>query len=70
MDELWTVEEVAGFLRVKGSIVRYWLQTSYIPFVKVGKQYRFDPKDIKACVESLKKESFTGNMSGDLKSIT
>ena len=70
MEKLWTVEEVARFLRVKSSIVKYWLQTSYIPFVKVGKQYRFDPQDVKAWVESLKKKSFTGNISGNLKSIT
>jgi len=54
-DKLWTIEEVADFLQVKPSVVKYWVQISEIPFVKLGKQYRFDQRDIKHWLEDQKK---------------
>lgn len=53
-DKLWTLEEVADFLRVKPSIVKYWVLTSKIPFVKMGKHYRFDQEDIWRWLETRK----------------
>jgi excisionase family DNA binding protein len=54
IEKLWTIEEVADFLQVKISVVRYWLHTSGMPFIKIGKHYRFDPHDIREWVESCK----------------
>ncbi len=65
-DKLWTLDEVADFLRVKTSVVKYWVQISEIPFVKLGKQYRFDQRDIKTWVEQRKEG--TPNQDG-LRSI-
>lgn len=53
-DKLWTLDEVADFLQVKPSVIKYWVQISEIPFVKLGKQYRFDQRDIKTWVEQRK----------------
>lgn len=54
IEKLWTIKEVADFLQVKVSVVKYWLHTSGMPFVKIGKHYRFDPNDIRKWVESCK----------------
>jgi len=68
VQNLWTIEELADFLKVKDSVVKYWLQTSYIPFVKVGKHYRFDPNDIRAWVELRKRGQNTSG--GQLRVLT
>ena len=62
VSELWTIQEVADFLKVKTSVVKYWLQTSYIPFVKVGKHYRFDSNDIRAWMERHKNNCPEGDL--------
>lgn len=54
IEKLWTINEVAGFLQVKTSVVKYWLCTSGMPFVKIGKHYRFDPNDIREWMEKHK----------------
>ena len=54
VSELWTIEDVADFLKVKTSVVKYWLHTSGIPFLKIGKHYRFDPNDIREWMERHK----------------
>ena len=53
-EQLWTIEDVAEFCRVKVSVVRYWVQQREIPFIKLGKFYRFDPKEVKEWVEEKK----------------
>lgn len=46
-EKLWTCEDLARYCQVKISVVRYWLRNTDIPFIKLGRNYRFDPKDIK-----------------------
>ena len=45
-DRLWTIDDVAEFCQVKSAIVKRWLYTSDIPYIKLGRCHRFDPKDI------------------------
>lgn len=53
-EKLWTIKEVAEFLRVKQSVVKYWLYNSDIPHIKLGKHYRFDPEDIREWIDGNK----------------
>lgn len=46
IEKLWTIDDVADFLQVKASVVKYWIYNSDIPFIKLGKFYRFDPEEI------------------------
>jgi excisionase family DNA binding protein len=66
-DKLWTIEEVADLLQVKPSVIKYWVQISEIPFVKLGKQYRFDQKDIKHWLERRKNRRLE---SDELKQVS
>lgn len=45
-DKLWTIDDVAEFCQIKTAIVKRWLYTSDIPYIRLGKRHRFDPKDI------------------------
>lgn len=45
-DRLWTVEDVAEYLSVRESVIRYWVKNREIPFVRIGRQVRFVPQDI------------------------
>ena len=52
-EHLWTVEEVAEYLRVQPETVRAKARKGEFPAYKVGKRiWRFDIKDIKACLKS------------------
>jgi excisionase family DNA binding protein len=53
-DKLLTIDDVAKVFSVEPSVVRYWMRTTNIPYVKIGKQIRFDPGDIKVWVEQFK----------------
>jgi len=61
LKRLWTIKEVADFLQVKPSVIKYWIYNSDIPHIKLGKHYRFDPSDVRAWIESNKKEAGTEN---------
>lgn len=45
-DKLWTPRDLADYLSVKESVVRYWVRNREIPFVRIGRQIRFVPEDI------------------------
>lgn len=45
-DRLWTLEDVAQFLQVKPSVVRYWARNREIPYVRLGRCIRFKQADI------------------------
>ena len=47
-EPLWTVDEVAAFLRLKEETAHIEAPTNKIPAVKVGKVWRFRASDIKA----------------------
>ena len=53
-EQLWTIEDVAEYCRVKPSVVKYWVQQAEITFIRLGKFYRFDPREIKEWVEEKK----------------
>lgn len=67
VDKLWTIEDVAEFCQVKPSVVKYWLYNTGIPFIKLGRNYRFDPEDLKDWVERQKNGCNTN--AGKLKRI-
>jgi len=54
IEKLWTIEDVAEFFQVKVSVVKYWLYNLNLPYIKLGKHHRFDPKDLKAWIEIQK----------------
>ena len=61
--KLWTIDEVSKYLRVKSSVIRYWIKTRSIPFIQIGREYRFDPSDIRAWLEKKKKNSLFDNLN-------
>lgn len=54
-EQLWTIEDVATFLRVKPSVVKYWVKGREIPHIRQGNVIWFDPVDIRKWLESKKK---------------
>jgi len=54
-EHLWTVEEVAEYLRVQPETVRAKARKGEFPAYKVGKRiWRFDIKEINACLKLSK----------------
>ena len=45
-DNLWTPADLAEYLSVKESVIKYWVRNREIPFVRLGRQIRFDREDI------------------------
>lgn len=46
-EPLWTVEDVAGYLRLRAETVRTMARANKIPGLKVGKAWRFKASEIK-----------------------
>ena len=44
--KLWTPKDLADYLRVDESVVRYWVRIYEVPHIRLGRQIRFDPEDI------------------------
>ena len=53
---LWDVHQTAEATRLSVQTIYIWVSQRRIPFVKVGRRTLFDPKDIKAWIESKKVE--------------
>ena len=54
-EQLWTVEEVAEYLRLQPETVRAKARKGEFPAYKVGKRiWRFDIKEIVACLKISK----------------
>ena len=51
---LLTVQEAARYLSVSVSTVYGWVWQRRIPFVKIGRAVRFDPRDLEAFIEASK----------------
>ncbi len=51
---LWNVHQAAEALNIPSGTLYGWVSQRMIPYVKVGGCLRFDPKDIKAWIESQK----------------
>jgi len=41
MDDIMTLEEVAGYLKLKPQTIYTWAQDGKIPAAKLGKEWRF-----------------------------
>ncbi|MCP4603459.1 MAG: helix-turn-helix domain-containing protein [Proteobacteria bacterium] len=44
--KLWTPKDLADYLSVKESVVRYWVRNQEVPHIRIGRHVRFDPEDI------------------------
>lgn len=53
-DHLWTLKECAEFLRVKPDWVYRAIKHRNLPYIKVGRLYRFDPEDIEKWLKENK----------------
>lgn len=51
---LWNVKQASEALNIPSTTLYSWVSQRMIPYVKVGRCLRFDPKDIKAWIESQK----------------
>jgi excisionase family DNA binding protein len=51
---LLTIREAAQYLAVSVSTLYGWVWQRRIPFVKIGRALRFDPRDLAAFVEANK----------------
>ena len=51
---LLTVQEAARYLAVSASTIYGWVWQRRIPFVKIGRALRFDPRDLETFIEASK----------------
>ena len=45
-DGLWTPRDLASYLSIKESVIKYWVRTHEVPHIRIGRQIRFDRDDI------------------------
>lgn len=57
---LLDVKEIALILNVKPSTLYQWAELGQIPCIKLNGALRFDPGDIKAWIESCKRQAVSG----------
>ena len=57
VDCLWTMANLATYLQVKQSVIRYWVNCSDLPHIKIGKHLRFDPADINVWISDHKNKN-------------
>ncbi|MCK5125564.1 MAG: helix-turn-helix domain-containing protein [candidate division Zixibacteria bacterium] len=57
IDSLWTISDVATFCQVKESVVRYWINNSNLPYIKLGKFIRFQQEDVRTWVDGRKSDN-------------
>jgi len=69
-DRLWTLDEVAQFLQVRESQVKFWIREKEFPHIKLGGEYRFDPDDVKAYLDDLKKGYRPDSNESELRYVT
>jgi len=53
-ERLLTIREAAQYLAVSVSTLYGWVWQRRIPFVKIGRALRFDPRDLAAFIEANK----------------
>jgi excisionase family DNA binding protein len=68
-DGLWTVAQVAGFLKVSRSWVYHRLESGLLPYVRVGALVRFDPAAIRAHVLAGSSSPATRTASATIRSV-
>ncbi|MEV1143328.1 helix-turn-helix domain-containing protein [Micromonospora sp. NPDC049799] len=53
VDELWSVEDVAAFLRVPVETLYRWRKVKYgPPAARIGRHLRYNPAEVRAWVRS------------------
>jgi len=57
MNEMYTTQEVADFLRVHVGTVRRWIEEGKIETVKFGKRHLIKKEELQKVIESNKKEN-------------
>jgi len=55
MEKLLNLSETAEILGLKRPTLYNWVNERRIPFVKVGRLVKFDPKDLREFIEKHKK---------------
>lgn len=50
-DALWTVAEVAEYLKLRPSTIYAWVQQHRLPGIKIGRSWRFQKSVIVAWIE-------------------
>ncbi len=56
-EKLWTINETANYLGLKPDTVRAMARNKRIPAIKVGRIWRFEPRDIAEWLLSQKNET-------------
>lgn len=54
LERLWTIDDCAAFLKVEASKVKYWIRCAYLPTIRLGRQIRLDPLDVREWVNGRK----------------
>ena len=54
---LYTVDEIAEYLRVPKNTVYYWCSRHEVPFIKCGRHVRFNPIEVLAYFSNKTKEN-------------
>lgn len=57
-DDIMTIEEVAGYLKLKPQTIYTWAQNNKIPAAKIGKEWRFRKSMIDEWFDSHFNEAF------------
>ena len=59
MESLWKVDDVARYLAVPISTIRYWTSKGFIPHIKLPAAVRFQPEIIVAWTRAMAKGTVT-----------
>ncbi len=54
MEKLLTTEQVAELLQIHINVVREWLKKGKLPGIKLGREWRIDPRDLEEFLEKNK----------------
>ncbi len=68
MESLWKVDDVAKYLVVPVSTVRYWTSKGFIPFIKLPAAVRFQPEVIIEWARSMSKGGTPARSPKDMAS--
>jgi excisionase family DNA binding protein len=63
-EALWTVAEVAAFLKVSRSFVYQACAAKTVPHVRIGASLRFDPATLRAWVRGERADARVGVLPG------
>ena len=64
-EPLWTVEEVAKYLRLSPTTVRAMARRGYLPARKVGRVWRFLPSAVKTWIQQRREDPLAVILSRD-----